>query len=93
MGSFSYLKLQAMLLSTILLDLWIDPLHQRVPLHQHVGEGGAGEDTDDLGAEGREVVDTSSEDAVNQSLISCRHIEVWDTSTSLLSLQCDSNNN
>ena len=77
-GSFSYLKLQAMLLSTILLDLWIDPLHQSVPLHQHVGEGGAGEDTDDLGAEGRKVIDTSSEDAVNHSLISCRHTQTCD---------------
>ena len=38
-----------MLLTAVLLDLRIDIFHQRVPLHQHVGEGGTGEDTHHLG--------------------------------------------
>ena len=33
-----------MFLPAVLLDLGVDVLHQGVPLHQHVGEGGAGED-------------------------------------------------
>jgi len=33
-----------MLLPTILFDFRIDVLHEGVPLHQHVSEGGAGED-------------------------------------------------
>ena len=33
-----------MLFPAVLLDLGVDVLHQGVPLHQHVGEGGAGED-------------------------------------------------
>ena len=37
-----------MLLSAVLLDLGVDVLHQRVPLHQHVGEGGAGENPHNL---------------------------------------------
>ena len=37
-----------MLLSAVLLDLGVDVLHQRVPLHQHVGEGGACEDAHHL---------------------------------------------
>ena len=37
-----------MLLSAVLLDLGVDPLHQGVALHQHVGEGGAGEDPHNL---------------------------------------------
>ena len=38
-----------MLLTAILLDLGVDVFHQRVPLHQHVSEGGTGEDTHHLG--------------------------------------------
>ena len=41
-----------MLLSAVLLDLGVDVLHQCVPLHQHVGEGGAGEDPHNLQREG-----------------------------------------
>ena len=37
-----------MLLTAILLDLGVDVFHQRVPLHQHVSEGGAGEDAHHL---------------------------------------------
>ena len=43
-----HLVLQPVLLPAVLLDLGVDILHQRVPLHQHVGEGGAGEDSHDL---------------------------------------------
>ena len=42
------LVLQSVLLTTILLDLGVDIFHQRVPLHQHVSEGGTGEDTHHL---------------------------------------------
>ena len=44
------LVLQPVLLTAVLLDLGVDVLHQRVPLHQHVSEGGTGEDTHHLGA-------------------------------------------
>ena len=43
------LVLQPMLLAAVLLDLGVDVLHQSVPLHQHVREGGTGEDTHHLG--------------------------------------------
>ena len=42
------LVLQSVLLTTILLDLGVDIFHQCVPLHQHVSEGGTGEDTNHL---------------------------------------------
>ena len=42
------LVLQSVLLTAILLDLGVDVFHQRVPLHQHVSEGGTGEDTHHL---------------------------------------------
>ena len=44
------LVLQSVLLTAILLDLGVDVFHQRVPLHQHVSEGGTGEDTHHLGS-------------------------------------------
>ena len=37
-----------MSLLAVFLDLWVNPLHQRVSLHQHVGEGRTGEDPDHL---------------------------------------------
>ena len=37
-----------MFLSAIFLDLGVHVLHQGVPLHQHVREGGAREDPDNL---------------------------------------------
>ncbi len=40
----SYLIFKAMFLPAIFFDLGIDVLHEGVPLHQHVCEGGAGED-------------------------------------------------
>ena len=43
-----HLVLQPVLLPAVLLDLRVDVLHQGVPLHQHVGEGGAGEDPHNL---------------------------------------------
>jgi hypothetical protein len=39
---------EAMFFSAVLLDLGIDVLHKGVPLHQHVSEGGAGEDSHHL---------------------------------------------
>ena len=46
-----YLELQPMLFLAVFLYLWIHPLHQGVSLHQHVCEGGACEDADNLGLE------------------------------------------
>ena len=43
-----YLVLKPMFLPAVLLDLGVDVLHQRVPLHQHVGEGGACKDAHHL---------------------------------------------
>ena len=43
-----HLVLQPVLLPAVLLDLGVDILHQGVPLHQHVSEGGAREDSDNL---------------------------------------------
>ena len=43
-----HLVLEAVFLTTVLLDLRVDVLHQRVPLHQHVSERGAGEDSHHL---------------------------------------------
>ena len=43
-----HLVLQPVLLPAVLLDLGIHVLHQGVPLHQHVREGGAREDPDNL---------------------------------------------
>jgi hypothetical protein len=40
----SYLIFKAMFLPAIFFDLGIDVLNEGVPLHQHVCEGGAGED-------------------------------------------------
>ena len=37
-----------MSLLAVFLDLWVDPLHQRVSLHQHVREGRAGEYANNL---------------------------------------------
>ena len=37
-----------MSLLAVFLDLWVNPLHQGVPLHQHVREGRAGEDANNL---------------------------------------------
>ena len=42
------LILQAVLLSAVLFYLGVDVLHQSVSLHQHVSEGGAGEDSHNL---------------------------------------------
>ena len=53
-----HLVLEAVFLATVLLDLRVDVLHQRVPLHQHVGEGGAGEDSDNLEDNFQLLVDT-----------------------------------
>jgi hypothetical protein len=39
-----YLIFKAMFLPAIFFDLGIDVLHEGIPLHQHVCEGGAGED-------------------------------------------------
>ena len=60
-----HLVLQPVLLPAVLLDLRVDVLHQGVPLHQHVGEGGAGEDPHNL-----HIV-------INQ-LLHCRKFEVSD---------------
>ena len=43
-----HLVLQPVLLPAVLLDLGVHVLHQGVPLHQHVREGGAREDPDNL---------------------------------------------
>ena len=43
-----HLILKAVFFSTVLLDLGVDILHQGVPLHQHVREGRAREDPDNL---------------------------------------------
>ena len=43
-----HLELQSMLLLAVVLDLGVHPLHQGVPLHQHVSEGRACEDPDNL---------------------------------------------
>jgi hypothetical protein len=43
-SALSYLIFKAMFLPAIFFDLGIDVLHEGVPLHQHVCEGGAGED-------------------------------------------------
>ena len=43
-----HLILQTMFLPTVFLDLGVDILHQGVPFHQHVSEGRACEDPDDL---------------------------------------------
>ena len=43
-----YLVLKPMFLPAVLLDLGVDVLHQGVPLHQHVREGGAREDPHNL---------------------------------------------
>ena len=43
-----HLVLEAVFLTTVLLDLRVDVLHQGVPLHQHVSECGAGEDSHHL---------------------------------------------
>ena len=43
-----HLVLEAVFLTTVLLDLRVDVLHQSVPLHQHVSEGRACEDPDNL---------------------------------------------
>ena len=43
-----HLVLEAVFLATVLLDLRVDVLHQGVPLHQHVREGRAGEDSHHL---------------------------------------------
>ena len=59
-----------MFLPAVLLYLGIDPLHQSVPLHQHVGEGGAGEDPDHLGAGRRQVVQTARKDPINDLFVS-----------------------
>ena len=58
----------------VFLDLGVDPLHQGVPLHQHVSEGGAGEDPDHLGAERRQVLQTAGEYLVHSVLIPGRHV-------------------
>ena len=42
------LVLKPMLFPAVLLDLGVDVLHQAVPLHQHVSEGGACEDSHNL---------------------------------------------
>ena len=34
-----------MFFSTVCFQFWVDKLHQGVPLHQHVSEGGAGENS------------------------------------------------
>jgi hypothetical protein len=44
----SYLIFKAVFLPAIFFDLGIDVLHEGVPLHQHVCEGGAGEDSHHL---------------------------------------------
>ena len=43
-----HLELQSMLLLAVVLDLGVHPLHQGVPLHQHVSEGGTGENSHHL---------------------------------------------
>ena len=62
-----------MFLPAVFLYFGIDPLHESVPLHEHVSEGGAGEDPNHLGAEGREVVQAPREDVVHNDLISGSH--------------------
>ena len=71
-----------MFLPTILFDLGIDPFHQSVPFHQHVGESGAGEDPDNFRAEGREVINATRKDPVNNSLITWSHDESYDMALS-----------
>ena len=44
-----HLVLKSVLLPAVLLDLGVHVLHQSVPLHQHVRESGAGEDSHHLG--------------------------------------------
>ena len=63
-----------MFLFAVFLDLGIHPLHQGVPLHQHVSEGGAREDPDNLGAERGQVFQTAGEYFVHRFLISGRHV-------------------
>ena len=43
-----HLELQSMLLLAVVLDLGVHPLHQGVPLHQHVSEGGTSENSHHL---------------------------------------------
>ena len=70
----SNLEFQSMLLFAVFLYLWVHPLHQGVPLHQHVGEGGAGEDAHHLGAERGQVLQTPGEDLVHSILVPGRHV-------------------
>lgn len=65
----THLEFKPMLFPTVLLDPRIHVFHQGVPLHQHVGEGGAGEDADDLGAHRRQILQAASEDIVYGLLI------------------------
>ena len=62
-----------MLLLTVVLDLGVDPLHQGVPLHQHVSEGGAGEDPHNFGAERRQVLETARKYFVHSLLVTGSH--------------------
>ena len=43
-----------MFLLAVFLDLGVDPLHQCISLHQHVGESRTGEDSDHLNEIGSE---------------------------------------
>ena len=43
-----YLKLEAVFFSAVFSNFWIDILHQSVPLHQHVCEGGTCENANNL---------------------------------------------
>ena len=58
-----------MLFPAVFFDFRIDVLHEGVPLHQHVREGGAGEDPHDLGADRRQTLQAPREDLVHSLLI------------------------
>ena len=58
-----------MSLSAIRLDPGVHKLHQRVPLHQHVSEGGAGEHPDHLGAQPGKVPEVAGVDPVQHLVI------------------------
>ena len=62
-----------MFFSTVCFQFWVDKLHQGVPLHQHVSEGGAGEDPHNFGAERRQVLETAGKYFVHSLLVTGSH--------------------
>jgi hypothetical protein len=51
------------------LEPGVDVLHERVPLHEHVREGGAGEDPHHPGGEGRQALQPTSIDPIQHPFL------------------------